>query len=101
MLARNLKSNDADIDHGGGHDGNHDADHCDHLHHPYHGHTIIITIIINIMAIDIRFLASDFCLTYADERCPEFLEDVLRQGIPALVQSSNPDEYPQVFIRAW
>merc|ERR1712061_321241 len=42
-----------------------------------------------------RFLASDFCSTIPDDRCPEFLEAVLRQGIPALVGSSNPDEYPQ------
>ena len=63
--------------------------------------TIVISVIITIMitiTTSFRFLASDFCSTYADERCPEFLEDVLRQGIPALVQSSNPDEYPQVFI---
>jgi len=42
-----------------------------------------------------RFLASDLCSTIPDERCPEFLEAVLRQGLPALVQASNPDEYPQ------
>merc|ERR1711953_193178 len=42
-----------------------------------------------------RFLASDFCSTIPNDRCPEFLEAVLRQGIPALVGSSNPDEYPQ------
>ena len=58
----------------------------------------IITIMITII-IAIRFLASDFCSTIPDERCPEFLEAVLRQGLPALVGSSNPDEYPQVFSR--
>ena len=52
--------------------------------------SIINTIILT------RFVASDFCSTIPDDRCPEFLEAVLRQGIPALVGSSNPDEYPQV-----
>ena len=61
---------------------------------------ISITIIITSIIIANRFLASDFCSNYADERCPEFLEAVLRQGIPALVQSSNPDEYPQVLNKS-
>jgi len=42
-----------------------------------------------------RFLASDLCSSISDERCPEFLEAVLRQGLPALAEADNPDEYPQ------
>ena len=43
-------------------------------------------------------MASDFCATIPDERCPEFLEAVLRGGIPVLAETSNPEEYPQVYI---
>ena len=60
--------------------------------------SIIIICIITIIITINRFLASDFCSTIPDERCPVFLEAVLRQGLPALVDASNPDEYPEVFI---
>jgi len=49
----------------------------------------------SIDAIVERFMASDFCSTIPDERCPEFLEAVLRGGIPVLAETSNPEEYPQ------
>merc|ERR1712088_459158 len=41
-----------------------------------------------------RFVASDFCSTIPDERCPEFLEAVLREGIPILVAGNDPSGYP-------
>merc|ERR1712107_833447 len=41
-----------------------------------------------------RFLKSDCCFTIPDERCPQFLEAVLREGIPVLAETSNPEEYP-------
>ena len=59
----------------------------------------IITIMIALI-IAIRFLASDFCSTIPDERCPEFLEAVLRQGLPALAEADDPDGYPKVFIES-
>ena len=34
-----------------------------------------------------RFMASDFCSTIPDDRCPEFLEVVLRGGILALAET--------------
>ena len=58
----------------------------------------IICIIMIAFIIAIRFLASDFCSTIPNERCPEFLEDVLRQGLPALAEADDPDGYPKVFI---
>ena len=57
-----------------------------------------IAINVNTIAIILtRFVASDFCSTIPDERCPEFLEAVLREGIPVLAEADNPDTYPQVF----
>ena len=50
--------------------------------------SIINTIILT------RFVASDFCSTIPDERCPEFLEAVLREGIPILVAGNDPSGYP-------
>ena len=44
----------------------------------------------------IRVLASNICSTILDDRCPDFLEFVLRKGIPVLAKSSNPEEFPQV-----
>ena len=58
---------------------------------------IAISIINTIAIILTRFEASDFCSTIPDERCPEFLEAVLREGIPVLAEADNPDTYPQVF----
>jgi len=42
-----------------------------------------------------RVLASNICSTILDDRCPDFLEFVLRKGIPVLAKSSNPEEFPQ------
>merc|ERR1711936_905676 len=42
-----------------------------------------------------RVLTSNICSTIPDDRCPEFLEVVLRRGIPILAESSNPEEFPQ------
>merc|ERR1719264_274963 len=42
-----------------------------------------------------RFLASDLCSTIPNKRCPEFLEAVLRQGLPALAEADDPDGYPK------
>ena len=61
--------------------------------------TIMITIIINISMIALRFLASNSCSTIPDERCPEFLESVLRQGVPVIAEG-NDINFPQVFIRS-
>ena len=55
---------------------------------------INVSIINTIAIILTRFLASDFCSTIPDERCPEFLEAVLREGIPILVAGNDPSGYP-------
>merc|ERR1712212_415547 len=40
------------------------------------------------------FVNSDFCdQVGGDERCPDILDAVLRQGLPLLAAASNPDDF--------
>ena len=43
------------------------------------------------------FVNSDFCdQVGGDERCPDILDAVLRQGLPLLAAASNPDDFKAV-----
>ena len=43
------------------------------------------------------FVNSDFCTTVGgDERCPEILEAVLRNGLPVLASAGNPEDFAEV-----
>merc|ERR1719347_1398917 len=42
------------------------------------------------------FVNSDFCTTVGgDERCPEILEAVLRNGLPVLASAGNPEDFAE------
>ena len=43
------------------------------------------------------FVNSDFCdQVGGDERCPDILDAVLRNGLPLLAADSKPDDFKQV-----
>ena len=46
------------------------------------------------------FVNSDFCDTVVggDERCPDILDAVLRNGLPLLAAASDPESFKQVQI---
>ena len=46
------------------------------------------------------FVNSDFCDTVGggDERCPDILDAVLRNGLPLLAAASDPESFKQVQI---
>ena len=43
------------------------------------------------------FVNSEFCSTFSgDERCPEIVEAILRNGLPLLAAAATDDDFAQV-----
>ena len=44
----------------------------------------------------VGFLAGDFCTSMGDDRCPEFVDVVIRQGLPMLAAAGADGDFSQV-----
>ena len=44
----------------------------------------------------VGFLSGDFCTSMGDDRCPEFVDVVIRQGLPMLAAAGADGDFSQV-----
>ena len=45
----------------------------------------------------VEFLSGDFCASTGEDRCPEFVDVIIRQGLPMIYAASNDEAVTEVF----
>ena len=46
----------------------------------------------------VEFLSGDFCASTGEDRCPEFVDVVIRQGLPMIYAASNDEAVTEVSL---
>ena len=46
----------------------------------------------------VEFLSGDFCASTGEDRCPEFVDVVIRQGLPMIYAASNDEAVTEVLF---
>merc|ERR1712130_143958 len=49
----------------------------------------------------VEFLSGDFCASTGEDRCPEFVDVVIRQGLPMIYAASMMKQSPRLTTPLW